>query len=116
MCYPKPGPRCSGHAEKKLSKKTEALMEIYRKEDKSKLDKALTEFKSARDEYDSTPKGQKDLEYKIREMNTIIGIKEEKGADIPVDLTNARESYTERKAEGQAKRKRDLEAYKTARA
>jgi len=64
MCYPKPGPRCSAHAMKRLAKANLALKNTPSSfgADREVYFKAKEEVAEAQKEYDSTPAGLKELE------------------------------------------------------
>lgn len=68
MCYPKPGPRCSGYAARKL-----ALAEAVAAEhisDMTQFFAAQEAVKAARSEFDATPAGLKALELLLVRENT----------------------------------------------
>lgn len=68
MCYPKPGPRCSGHAEEELVKRADELRAAQSKGlavSRDAVGAAYGRFFAAQEEYDSTPNGIKDLEQEL---------------------------------------------------
>ena len=76
MCYPKPGPRCSGHAKQKVVSTHKKMMEAQDKDDVESYVSAADEHALAQQDYDMTPKGQQalltaientgDKDYKLR--------------------------------------------------
>lgn len=58
MCYPKPGPRCSAHAQQNLER-TRAVYEA----DTENLE-AYEQWREAQEDYDMTPRGMEELQQK----------------------------------------------------
>lgn len=95
MCYPAPGPRCSNHARKTLTKAQRALGKaeqqiIWYQADRgpsiapypgfddagyrkwlSRRDTARAAMLAARDEYDATPAGMKALEHRLADLSAL---------------------------------------------
>ena len=67
MCYPKPGPRCSAHAEAALKKANVAVKEATASGDEEASLVACQNLAKAADDFYMTPKGQKYLKEKIKE-------------------------------------------------
>jgi hypothetical protein len=97
MCYPKPGPRCSAHATKKLVQAMVAV-KTYRRDltdssDYDKYQEVKNLVRKAEEEYDATPAGQRYLKRRIKSDAYSPGL-----------------SYKDRLKLGQARREAALKA------
>ena len=68
MCQAKPGPRCSDHARKQLAQATKAYEEAEQRGWRSwdERDQMARTVREAKQDWDSTPAGQKELKAKLK--------------------------------------------------
>lgn len=125
MCYPKPGPRCSNHArqtldakKKKLIKANQASSSVklnFSKADAAKADArtetAMSEFRQALRDFDSTPDGQEELAEKIAKSRETIDILQPVG-EARSNMEDRLHTLEQRQEEGKARRRMALEQYK----
>lgn len=125
MCYPKPGPRCSNHARQTLDAKKKKLIKAnqassgvklnFSKADAAKADArtetAMSEFRQALRDFDSTPDGQEELAEKIAKSRETIDILQPVG-EARSNMEDRLHTLEQRQEEGQVRRKVALEQYK----
>lgn len=125
MCYPKPGPRCSNHARQTLDAKKKKLIKAnqassgvklnFSKADAAKADArtetAMSEFRQALRDFDSTPDGQEELAEKIAKSRETIDILQPVG-EARSNMEDRLHTLEQRQEEGKARRRMALEQYK----